>query len=76
MLPLVQGTLTSLLWAGWKHWNSGASTSGRTIGSRVRRWWYEVNDWAVDQQGKLASEGVASDMGEVSASFLFADQFS
>ncbi|OJJ87178.1 DUF1770 domain-containing protein [Aspergillus glaucus CBS 516.65] len=45
ILPLVQGTLWTLALSGWRYWNRNASLSGRTLGSRVRRWWYEVNNW-------------------------------
>lgn len=45
ILPLVQGTLWTLALSGWRYWNRNASLSGRTLGSRIRRWWYEVNNW-------------------------------
>ncbi|KAL5003145.1 hypothetical protein BDV10DRAFT_67110 [Aspergillus recurvatus] len=45
LLPLVQGTLWTLALSGWRFWNRTASLSGQTLGSRVRRWWYEVNNW-------------------------------
>ncbi|KAL4870503.1 hypothetical protein BDV12DRAFT_165732 [Aspergillus spectabilis] len=45
LLPLVQGTLWTLALSGWRFWNRSASLSGQTLGSRVRRWWYEVNNW-------------------------------
>ncbi|KAJ9325571.1 hypothetical protein C8Q69DRAFT_447621 [Paecilomyces variotii] len=45
ILPLMQGTLWTLALAGWRHWNRGASLQGHTLGSRLRRWWYEVNNW-------------------------------
>ncbi|KAL4942647.1 hypothetical protein BDV06DRAFT_158983 [Aspergillus oleicola] len=44
-LPLIQGTLWTLALSGWRFWNRNASLSGQTLGSRVRRWWYEVNNW-------------------------------
>ncbi|KAL4883291.1 hypothetical protein BJY04DRAFT_185281 [Aspergillus karnatakaensis] len=45
LLPLFQGTLWTLALSGWRYWNRGASLSGQTLGSRIRRWWYEVNNW-------------------------------
>ncbi|KAL3465801.1 hypothetical protein BJX64DRAFT_251881 [Aspergillus heterothallicus] len=45
ILPLAQGTLWTLALSGWRFWNRTASLSGQTLGSRVRRWWYEVNNW-------------------------------
>ncbi|KAL4746579.1 hypothetical protein BDW72DRAFT_184646 [Aspergillus terricola var. indicus] len=45
LLPLVQGTLWTLALSGWRFWNRTASLSGQTLGSKVRRWWYEVNNW-------------------------------
>ncbi|KAL2219842.1 hypothetical protein M432DRAFT_606776 [Thermoascus aurantiacus ATCC 26904] len=47
LLPLIQGTLWTLALSGWRHWNRGAQLSGRTLGSRLRRWWYEVNNWEI-----------------------------
>ncbi|KAL4890481.1 DUF1770-domain-containing protein [Aspergillus ambiguus] len=45
LLPLMQGTLWTLALSGWRFWNRNASLSGQTLGSRIRRWWYEVNNW-------------------------------
>ncbi|RDW78775.1 DUF1770 domain-containing protein [Aspergillus mulundensis] len=45
LLPLVQGTLWTLALSGWRFWNRTASLSGQTLGSRIRRWWYGVNNW-------------------------------
>ncbi|RJE19921.1 hypothetical protein PHISCL_07747 [Aspergillus sclerotialis] len=47
LLPFVQGTLWTLALSGWRYWNRNASLSGHTLGSRIRRWWYEVNNWKV-----------------------------
>ncbi|XHG00364.1 hypothetical protein AWENTII_003824 [Aspergillus wentii] len=59
LLPLVQGTLWTLALSGWRYWNRGASLSGKTLGSRLRRWWYEVNNWklpSLNKDRKLASQ--------------------
>ncbi|KAF9890938.1 hypothetical protein FE257_005195 [Aspergillus nanangensis] len=45
LLPLIQGTLWTLALSGWRYWNRTASLRGQTLGSRIRRWWYEVNNW-------------------------------
>lgn len=44
-LPLIQGTLWTLALSGWRYWNRSTALSGRSLGSRVRKWWYEVNNW-------------------------------
>ncbi|KAI9040238.1 DUF1770 domain-containing protein [Aspergillus affinis] len=45
LLPLIQGTVWTLALSGWRFWNRNASLSGQTLGSRIRRWWYETNNW-------------------------------
>lgn len=40
LMPFVQGTVWALLVAGWRHWNGTASFKGRSVGSRIRRWWW------------------------------------
>ncbi|KAL1634426.1 hypothetical protein SLS58_010714 [Diplodia intermedia] len=45
LLPLLQGTLWTLLLSGWRHWNRASQLSGASVGARVRRWWWRVNDW-------------------------------
>ncbi|KAL2001061.1 hypothetical protein VTN02DRAFT_2298 [Thermoascus thermophilus] len=47
LLPLIQGTLWTLALSGWRYWNRSAQLGGRTLGSRLRRWWYEVNNWEI-----------------------------
>jgi hypothetical protein len=63
VLPLVQGTLWTLVLSGWRYWNRSASFSGRSIGGKIRRWWWGVNNWAIPEgkggrggDGKLAGE--------------------
>ncbi|KAJ5562873.1 hypothetical protein N7535_002681 [Penicillium sp. DV-2018c] len=62
LLPLIQGTVWTLALSGWRFWNRSASLSGHTLGSRVRRWWYEVNNWHVPQLNKTRTPGLASQM--------------
>ncbi|KAF1811721.1 DUF1770-domain-containing protein [Eremomyces bilateralis CBS 781.70] len=46
-LPLFQGTLWALILSGWRHWHQTTSFSGRTVGAKMRRWWWGVNDWKI-----------------------------
>ena len=62
VLPLVQGMLWTLVLSGWRYWNRTAQFSGRSVGSRIRRWWWSVNNWEIPEARK---EKLASDMGEV-----------
>ncbi|KAK1998269.1 DUF1770-domain-containing protein [Colletotrichum falcatum] len=45
MMPLVQGVIYNLFLIGWHHWNRNAQVHGSSIGAKVRRWWYGVNNW-------------------------------
>ncbi len=47
MMPLAQGVLYNLAICGWQHWNRNAQVHGGSVGARVRRWWYGVNNWAL-----------------------------
>ncbi|KAJ5619005.1 hypothetical protein N7510_002989 [Penicillium lagena] len=64
LLPLIQGTIWTLALSGWRFWNRNASVSGHTLGSRIRRWWYEVNNWPLPQRGTLRDPQVASQVEE------------
>lgn len=68
ILPLVQGTLWTLVLSGWRYWNRSASLSGRTLGSRVRRWWYEVNNWKIPELrgGSMKDPRLAGQVEDVS----------
>lgn len=48
MMPLLQGVVYNLAWCGWTYWNKNAQMSGNGAGARVRRWWYGVNNWAIN----------------------------
>ncbi|KAH0596347.1 hypothetical protein MHUMG1_06208 [Metarhizium humberi] len=50
MMPLAQGLIYNLLLCGWQHWNRTAKLHGNTAGSRVRRWWYGVNNWTIQKR--------------------------
>ncbi|KAG5944916.1 hypothetical protein E4U60_005631 [Claviceps pazoutovae] len=50
IMPLAQGVIYNLLLCGWQFWNRSAKLYGNTTGSRVRRWWYGVNNWALPKR--------------------------
>ena len=67
MMPLVQGIGWNLALYGWRYWNRGAKFSGQTLGSRVRRWWWDVNHWELPK-GELPKEAnmtVANELEDV-----------
>ncbi|KAK0621396.1 hypothetical protein B0T17DRAFT_493867 [Bombardia bombarda] len=47
MMPFAQGILYNLAICGWQYWNRTAQISGSSLGARVRRWWYGVNNWPI-----------------------------
>ncbi|KAH8175871.1 hypothetical protein LIA77_04289 [Sarocladium implicatum] len=51
IMPLAQGVLYNLFLCGWQHWNRNARLHGNTVGARVRRWWYGVNNWKIPSAG-------------------------
>ncbi|KAI1622888.1 hypothetical protein EDD37DRAFT_446681 [Exophiala viscosa] len=48
-LPLVQGIAWNLIMSGWRHWNRSSKFQGQTLGAKVRKWWWGVNNWKVPQ---------------------------
>ncbi|KAI1799518.1 DUF1770-domain-containing protein [Daldinia bambusicola] len=50
MMPFAQGVLYNLALHGWHHWNKNARVGGSSVGARLRRWWYAVNDWPLPAQ--------------------------
>lgn len=66
LLPLIQGTVWTLALSGWRFWNRNASISGHTLGSRIRRWWYGVNNWKLPPVGWTKDPKLASQVEEVS----------
>lgn len=50
MMPLAQGMIYNLVLCGWQHWNKNAQLHGNTVGARVRRWWWGVNNWTITQK--------------------------
>ncbi|KAL2181288.1 uncharacterized protein P884DRAFT_214112 [Thermothelomyces heterothallicus CBS 202.75] len=47
MMPFLQGILYNLGICGWQYWNRNARIHGSTLGARLRRWWYGVNNWQI-----------------------------
>jgi hypothetical protein len=47
LMPLIQGVLWNFVVFGWRHVNRGTKFQGQTIGARVRKWWWGVNNWKV-----------------------------
>ena len=67
-MPLLQGTVWSLAIHGWRHWNRTAQFSGNSVGARVRRWWYETNNWPLKSKDTVRDAKLAHDVGDVSSS--------
>ncbi len=62
LMPLAQGLGWNLALFGWRFWNRGTKFGGQTLGSRVRRWWWDVNNW---EPPKEAQRTFASDVEDV-----------
>jgi hypothetical protein len=66
-----QGVVWTLILSGWRHWNRSAKFSGQSVGAKVRRWWWGVNNWKIpDAKSKLKDTKLAKNVSEVSAAFL------
>ncbi|EWZ44704.1 hypothetical protein IWW34DRAFT_49999 [Fusarium oxysporum f. sp. albedinis] len=52
IMPLTQGLVYNLFLCGWQHWNRNARLHGNTLGARVRRWWWGVNNWKIPTHPK------------------------
>ncbi|KAM7204970.1 Fungal protein of unknown function (DUF1770) domain containing protein [Rhypophila sp. PSN 637] len=51
MMPFAQGVLYNLAICGWQFWNRNARVHGSSLGARLRRWWYGVNNWPIPPPG-------------------------
>ncbi len=66
-----QGMVWTLILNGWRHWNRSAKFSGQSVGARIRRWWWGVNNWSIpDAKTKLKDTRLAKNVSEVSVAFL------
>ncbi|KAK4249955.1 hypothetical protein C7999DRAFT_39078 [Corynascus novoguineensis] len=52
MMPFLQGIVYNLGICGWQYWNRNARIHGSSIGARLRRWWYGVNNWQIPPENK------------------------
>ncbi|KAK5090819.1 hypothetical protein LTR05_000996 [Lithohypha guttulata] len=50
LLPLVQGIGYHLLISGWRYWNRGSKFAGESLGAKVRKWWWGVNNWTMPRE--------------------------
>ncbi|MCJ1306934.1 hypothetical protein MMC25_000578 [Agyrium rufum] len=62
LLPLVSGMVWALALHGWKHWNRGTVFVGEGVGSKVRKWWWGVNNWEMPKEVKQQEK--AKDVAE------------
>lgn len=66
LLPLTQGILWNLAMHGWRFWNRGAKFSGKGVGAKIRRWWWDVNNWQMPKEAKR--QELTKETREVSSS--------
>lgn len=52
VMPFMQGVLYNLAICGWQFYNKNARVTGSSLGARVRRWWYGVNNWPIPREKK------------------------
>ncbi|KAI5844741.1 hypothetical protein BZA05DRAFT_409241 [Tricharina praecox] len=52
LMPLLQGLGFNLALFGWRWWNRGVKFSGAGVGAKVRRWWWEVNNWKLPTEAR------------------------
>jgi len=65
-MPLAQGLVWTLAVAGWRHLNQASHLSGQTVGARVRRWWWGVNNWKLPaMKRKMGDQRLAGNVQEV-----------
>ncbi|KAF2271866.1 DUF1770-domain-containing protein [Westerdykella ornata] len=50
VMCFMQGVLWNLLVHGWRYFNRSSKFSGRSIGARLRRWWWGVNKWSIPSE--------------------------
>ncbi|CAK7226041.1 hypothetical protein SBRCBS47491_006091 [Sporothrix bragantina] len=55
LMPFTQGLLYNLAVCGWQYWNRSAKLSGQSLGARVRRWWWGVNNWTIPGTAALTA---------------------
>lgn len=73
ILPLTQGILWNLAMFGWRHWNRGTKFKGQTVGARVRKWWWGVNNWKLPEDAHNVKARDAKVLRKTEG--FFADKF-
>lgn len=69
LLPLAQGVLWNMAMFGWRFWNRDTKFRGRSLGARVRKWWWGVNNWAIPREEAVQRQERA--VGEAKEVSLF-----
>lgn len=54
--PLLSGCAYNLAMFGWRYWNRETKLSGVGLGAKIRRWWWEVNNWKVPSAAKKGKD--------------------
>ncbi|KAF2744038.1 DUF1770-domain-containing protein [Sporormia fimetaria CBS 119925] len=57
VMCFAQGVLWNLLLHGWRYFNRSSKFSGRSVGARLRRWWWGVNNWQIPTSGQRSFKG-------------------
>jgi hypothetical protein len=70
VLPFTQGVLWNLVMFGWRHWNRGSKFQGASIGAKVRKWWWGVNNWAIPPNTRESGRSAAQKVED-----FFVDRF-
>jgi len=50
VMPFAQGVIYNIVLLGWQFWNKNAQIQGSSLGARIRRWWYGVNNWPIPKE--------------------------
>ncbi|KAI9677465.1 MAG: hypothetical protein M1817_006419 [Caeruleum heppii] len=76
LLPLIQGTMWTLVLLGWRSWNKGAELGGRSIGGRIRKWWWGVNNWQLPEEQTRRTKAEFAQQYASEVADYYTDQFS
>jgi hypothetical protein len=73
LMCFAQGVLWTLALNGWRYLNRSSKFSGRSVGARIRRWWWGVNNWSIptEKSSRLRDRKLAGNISE-----YYKDQFS
>ncbi|CAO2652620.1 Nn.00g009030.m01.CDS01 [Neocucurbitaria sp. VM-36] len=65
IMCFAQGVLWTLVLNGWRHWNRSAKFSGQSVGAKIRRWWWGVNNWTIpNAKSRLRDTKLAKNVSE------------